>query len=431
MGLQDKKYKLIPAGKKTIHRTQDVKRFYQLVALRDIPEHGVKAGDKGGYVTRKDSLSHEGSCWVADEAQIVGKVYISDNAYIGEKATVYYFYSLATSYKPGAIHVKENVKIMGEAFVDSRCYSGSQHPYDKIIEGNAYIFGQVLVRNVHHISGNAQIYGSASVNKVRLITDDAKIYGNATLLHVAVVSGSSEIFGQADIGPQCSITGKSKIFEKAKLEENVEVADSVIAGNTHLLHKQRVSNGKLNETKIASTMESLESFTLGDMADAGETQVYRPSVTKQNASLRAFTEIQASIATYETDIVKIIKYPVMTDRTNPFTQEMIFALNTSRRLIDDPDSIEFKDSIKDLEKAFLAAESNALKIASTALSESEKKKTELAKDLFRVAANEASSEHEKKVAFIQGFKQLEGVIAVPEIAVDTFRLKIGLQEIEA
>lgn len=48
-----------------------------------------------------------------------------------------------------------------------------------------------------------------------------------------------------------------------------------------------------------------------------------------------------------------------------------------------------------------------------------------------MAQHEGSNEHEKKVAFIQGFKQLEGIITVPEEAKDAFRVLVGLKEIEA
>lgn len=107
------------------------------------------------------------------------------------------------------------------------------------------------------------------------------------------------------------------------------------------------------------------------------------------------------------------------------------ALKKVQRLEVSPDTSEFRAAVISLEEAFMMAESNAEKIASSLLSDEEKKKTEKAKDLFRIASNEASSDHEKKVAFVQGFKQLEGIIAVPEVAVDTFRIKIGLKELES
>jgi hypothetical protein len=43
----------------------------------------------------------------------------------------------------------------------------------------------------------------------------------------------------------------------------------------------------------------------------------------------------------------------------------------------------------------------------------------------------AATENEKINAFKQGFKQLEGIIIVPEQAVTALRVKAGIAELEA
>lgn len=75
-------------------------------------------------------------------------------------------------------------------------------------------------------------------------------------------------------------------------------------------------------------------------------------------------------------------------------------------------------------------DSFALKTASTMLSATDKKKVDKVDDLLAIASNDASTEHEKKIAFQQAFKHLEGIIVVPEVAVETFKVKIGLKELE-
>lgn len=415
--MKNPKYKLIRAGKIPVHREDYALKFYRIQAVRDIPEHGVKAGDMGGYVTWKRSLSHEGSCWIADDAQVTGRVFIEDNAYIGEQATVRK--RVTNGLSSYDIEISGNARITGSASVSSY-RTTTDDPHQGIV-----------------IKGNVQIYGTAKLRNTYEILDDVKIYDNASLVNSVMISGNAEIFGNATIGSIKRISGDTKIFENAKIDDNAEVINSVVAGSTHILATQRVIDGKFNETKIGSTLDTLvvSGGTAKSTSLASNPEL--PAVTselsvpKANAFLRALKEVEEKIASYEMDIVKIIKYPVMTDRTNLFTQEMIFALNVANRLIDDIDSIEFKDAVTTLEKAFLAAESNALKIALTGLSEDDRKKTETAKNLLAIASNEASSEQEKKVSFKQAFRQLEGVIAVPEVAVDTFRVKIGLQEIEA
>ena len=51
---------------------------YRVVALRDFGD--VKAGDRGGYVSNGRILSHEGDCWIGEEAAALGTVTVSGNA---------------------------------------------------------------------------------------------------------------------------------------------------------------------------------------------------------------------------------------------------------------------------------------------------------------------------------------------------------------
>ena len=46
--------------------------LYRIRALRDLPWHGVTAGDLGGYVEGVDNLS--GDAWVSGDAMVSGPV---------------------------------------------------------------------------------------------------------------------------------------------------------------------------------------------------------------------------------------------------------------------------------------------------------------------------------------------------------------------
>lgn len=414
------KYKLIPAGKMPVSRLPVVVnksklktkkyKFYQIRALRDIPMHNVKAGDLGGFVTWEDSLSHEGSCWIGEKAQVIGKVTVSGDAYIGDRAIIHRMYNVWDNYNPGTLEVKGNARIFGNARIETHRFN-TNYPLCHMV-----------------IDGNAQISGNAVLQNVKQVTDDAKIYGNALVELLTTVSGSTEIFDDAKISPYCEISGASKIFEEVFLERKVRVINSVIAGNAKIDFEQKVINGKLNKAKIGMNLNELEEESEDSMvAELASFTV----PAKENIALRIFNDVKENIASYETDVVKLIKYPAMVDKSIPETLAMTVALKMAVRYSEDPDSAEFHAAVKELDQKFIIAESNAIKMTSTLLSDEEKKKTEKARDLLAIAADEASSENEKKVSFKQAFKQLEGVIAVPEIAVDTFRVKIGLKEIEA
>ena len=63
----DKKYDLL--------RDDTLKVFgiklYRIRALKSFGD--VKKGDLGGYIESESNLSHEGNCWVYDDAKVFGK----------------------------------------------------------------------------------------------------------------------------------------------------------------------------------------------------------------------------------------------------------------------------------------------------------------------------------------------------------------------
>ncbi|WP_246067890.1 hypothetical protein [Bartonella saheliensis] len=71
----EKKYELtdetIEVLGKTLHRIR---------ALRDFGD--IKAGDLGGFIEKESNLSHEGNCWISDNAKIFGKAKVLNNVKI-------------------------------------------------------------------------------------------------------------------------------------------------------------------------------------------------------------------------------------------------------------------------------------------------------------------------------------------------------------
>lgn len=103
--------------------TEDIKMYgyrtlcHTLHRIRAVRDFGkVKAGDLGGWIESEDNLSHEGNCWVYDDAE-----------------------------------VKKNAKVWG----------------------NAEVSGEVLVL------GHAQVGGNAKVCDYAVVRGNAKVWGNA------------------------------------------------------------------------------------------------------------------------------------------------------------------------------------------------------------------------------------------------------------
>lgn len=424
------KYELVDAGVMRIHRSKKSSKFHQLKALIDIPEYNVKVGDLGGFVTCPDTLSHHGSCWIGENAQAVGKqVRVKEHAYVGGNAVVQslrgnspldYTYLVISGF----------ARVTEDATVVSKSYWNHYFPKCNIMD-KAHVYGNAFVNTVGSIKGGSKIYGSAKIDKSFHI-DNCEIYETAVINKNVSMAGSS-IYGSAQIGERATVASSS-IYGDAVIadKENIPVG-TVIDGEKFLYRGfkpvSEINYGSIFSAKslMARETPALESQT----EEVEESPALRTTSTSKSSSvMKAYREVCESIDSYRNDIVKIIKHPVMTDNTDEHTLNMMFALKTAQRLEDDSESQEFKDAVAELEKAFMKAESNARRISSSLLTDSQKKKTEKARDLFKLASDESSSEQEKKVAFIQGFKQLDGVLDVPEEAVDTFRIKLGLKEIE-
>jgi len=135
----NKKYEIT---NKTIEYDSHI--LHQIKALEDmqISERiTINAGSFGGWVESENNLSHEGRCWVDDNAKV---------------------YSNATVY--------------GNAYVCG----------DAIVRGNAKIYDDARVSGYAHIIKNAEIYGNAEVR------GNACIHG--CVCGDAVVSGTAGVW---------------------------------------------------------------------------------------------------------------------------------------------------------------------------------------------------------------------------------------------
>src|SRR2546425_6306146 len=78
-----KKYELVPDQLISLAGTV----LYRIRALKDFGN--VKAGTLGGFVRSERNLSHDGDCWVADEAQVYDDAVVSADAQVYGRSRVY------------------------------------------------------------------------------------------------------------------------------------------------------------------------------------------------------------------------------------------------------------------------------------------------------------------------------------------------------
>ena len=132
--------------------TDEIREFngkilHRIQAVRDFGK--IRTGDLGDWIEKEGNLSHEGDCWVCNDAQVYDNARVGANALVGDDAHVF---------------------------------------------GNALIYGNAWVYDNAHIYGNTRIYGNARV------LNNANVRGNTTLANNAYITDTNDCITMGPIG---------------------------------------------------------------------------------------------------------------------------------------------------------------------------------------------------------------------------------------
>jgi cytoskeletal protein CcmA (bactofilin family) len=427
-----KKYRLL--AKESVTRHGDTYEVHRIQALIDIPLHGVKKGDMGGFVAHKNTLSHSGNAWVGGDA--VAYYYqnaelISGDALVDEQAFV-------------ARPVSGTSKVYGNA------YSSSDLMRNCDISGNARVVsanlrGNIIVKDNVEINGASiegssdhpiTISGDVKIDKNRqpgrdntsMFSYDEEIIdisGEVTLDEVSIkgtcrisntvqlletsLQGDNTIFGNANIMPGSKFTGTNNIS-----------GDSVIPPGSRV-HNIVMSTGVLNYGMLSPEVPHVPTESAIDNSSISEeTQEY----------INIINDTEKEYEAYTTDIVKLIKYPAMADATIPAIKNFLYTLRSAKRAIKSGKAEKIADMAESVEKSFLEAENIACTLVSSHLDDKKKDALKKAGQMFALAADEASPDPEKRLSVKAGLRSLEGVIIVSDEAIDVLKNRLGLRELE-
>lgn len=195
----EKKYLL----RKDLVKTFRKRTLYRIEALRDFG--GVKKGDLGGWIQSEDNLSHEGTCWIYNNAKAFDLSSVTNDAMLLDNSMAY-----------GKSRIYGNALLEDHATASGRSSIGDHATlanYSKAY-GNSTIYDQVELRHHSRAFGNAVLSHS-----VRLF-DHSKVYGKSKLKHTVA------LFGHADV-------------KDSTLWDTVVVKDStifsiILSGNAHI-----------------------------------------------------------------------------------------------------------------------------------------------------------------------------------------------------
>lgn len=176
--------------------TLDGIELTRIKALRDIPEHGIKGGDLGGYLESESNLSQNGYSWVNDNSKVYGNAKIIDNGYIANEAIV----------KDNSI-VKDNAKVLDNAVISN----GSNIENSSKVYGNSYV-------SLSTIKNNSEVSGSVYIEQ-STISDNVKLQGNLVIKYKEVNANTAEDFN------------KKNLFSETLNKINKEKNDKVISND--------------------------------------------------------------------------------------------------------------------------------------------------------------------------------------------------------
>lgn len=157
------------------------KLLHRIKAIRSF--NNVKEGDLGGYIQSEKNLSHEGNCWVYDDARVYGDAIVRDDATVRDKATVCEFAKVTNQSMVG-----DCASINGRAVVMDNA----------IVRGNAYIYDGVVVCQYAHIYGEVYIIGHSMIGENAIVCGKTFIDGRHFIMGDAYVTRSEDVIS---VGP--------------------------------------------------------------------------------------------------------------------------------------------------------------------------------------------------------------------------------------
>lgn len=193
-GKNMRKYEMLKDDTKIV----DGVTVYRIVALKDFVD--VEAGDKGGYIESESCLEQEGTCWVYNDAVILGKS-----------------------------NLEQSARVYGKSVVKGNCYLTG----DCLIFDNAVLDGSILVADNAEIYGNTVIKGRAIIGNDARIEGDTLIEGDYDFDDVLTIAGTVNIKGEDNqlkghfqIRDNSVIIGGARINKRQDIRQLTGVLDN-------------------------------------------------------------------------------------------------------------------------------------------------------------------------------------------------------------
>lgn len=155
--------------------------------------------------------------------------------------------------------------------------------------------------------------------------------------------------------------------------------------------------------------------------------------------LHRHDETDARWLSYETDVAKLLDFPVMTDMRDPLTlgfhkaksrADLLRPADLEHILDDRSAQLEYRDAVGDYVAAFDVAETEAIRRRRSDFSAADQERLARAQSLLRLAADSGATPQERRSAYGRARKELDGIIVLPATARAAIQSKV-IGELEA
>ena len=188
-------------------------------------------GVLGGWIQSEENLSHEGNCWVGDNAVVYENAKVEGNAQVLETADVH-----------GQAHIYDDAVLYGSCSV-----SGTAK-----VRGNAKLYETCIVFGNANINSGALVHGNASIMEEACISGE--VYGEALIADHAVVSESARVYERAEVSDNAKISGNAQVYGKSKISGHAIIKDtaevfgsSTVSGNAQVLANAKCENSHIED----------------------------------------------------------------------------------------------------------------------------------------------------------------------------------------
>lgn len=207
--------------------TYDGRMLYRIRATEDMPWHGVKKGDLGGWVEHMGNIS--GRSWIADEAKVYHSARVESGASVSERAIV-----CGNARVRGTSKVYCCAVISGNAIIKDEAF----------VHGNAEVLDAARITNNAVVCGNAVIREKGAVGKNAWVSENAEVFGSAQLGGCSwEIPGITIPAFQSSETMECVAVGNTKFFDSARVRTGKFSGNVWVCGEVSITDPGFSANG--------------------------------------------------------------------------------------------------------------------------------------------------------------------------------------------